>query len=761
MTRMTGILWALGAAVAAIGLVSSRSAADGPAAPEWKKVHFSDFEENISLRWSTVKVEKAPSGKRQFLGRVREPVTLRLEGLPDHRYVRVTFDLVLVGYWQPGEWQMRGGDRQLLVTGTFSTNSEVKQSWPGPASWAGSAGGTGARETGTLGYASGRGGSDAVYPIEVVFGHQGKDLELGFGTYDRRGDSMWGLDNVRVEVLEREVDLPEARREQLWALLDDADLLKARAAANELTPGGAGTARWIASRLKGGGTDDAVQKKIADLDAEDWKTREQATKWLLQRGPAALAPIETAIRASESAEVRARLREIRDEIRQQGVAISGRHAACLDMLQRFSSEEALAALGVLRDQMTESQLRAETGAAIVAMAQRIVVPLVERANAFRKEGMFSEAIPLYTKAHTLGSSCAWYGTENVAAALEYCRASVKVAEQAAALEAKVRAAPADAAVRRELVGLLMRELGAMDRALEHARALDGAADAATRQRLELSLLEPAKLTSAQAQEMAVWYEALATEATAMGKPLLMKRAIACRVAALQHLSQARAEQEKALEGLRAQLAKVDVLDETWVDVLAMITVDRRRGITRDDSGLRMAIMHGQQPLTVPLVPEGSYELRATLTPANLEAIVVRLPTGELDMAAIIARKGEDESRIVQPSFGQMESRPVEGGFVNSEQVTLLIRMTAKGAEKTIEVFLDDKPLMDWTGKVELPEGMPREFVRRHQGDTAGQPEIRFAGYNGSVSIRQLQLRMLSGKARKADANAPQRDDDWD
>ncbi len=180
-------------------------------------VYSTDFEGEIGPEWSSTDTDITPTGQRRFLGQFgNDRVTLQLSDLPSHTQVSLSFELFIIGSWD-GDYTVHQG-RQLnwgpdvwslvltrgatLLQTTFNNHHRPAfvgscQSYPHAYLEGTAQPQEGASETNTLGYAF----ADAVYRLQLTFGHSSSSLGLQFsasGLEDIDNES-WGLDNVQVE----------------------------------------------------------------------------------------------------------------------------------------------------------------------------------------------------------------------------------------------------------------------------------------------------------------------------------------------------------------------------------------------------------------------------------------------------------------------------------------------------------------------------------------------------------------------------------
>lgn len=220
--------------------------------------------------WSDTRMGAFPKTGRSFRGPfLAEPLTLKLSHLPAHGWVKLKFNLVVLGSWDgsgpiwgPDLWslQVRGGQR--LACYTFSNmgayNNNVVQSYPDDYPWIGNHAWTGAAAKDTLGFPKNSGFAttpdlnDAVYPVEMLFPHTDEGLTLDFmGHYGDPSLSQqaWLIDDFRYEILTDAPALDSAELPRLWIELGAADATQGTAALWQLVAGGDRTHAYISDRV--------------------------------------------------------------------------------------------------------------------------------------------------------------------------------------------------------------------------------------------------------------------------------------------------------------------------------------------------------------------------------------------------------------------------------------------------------------------------------------------------------------------------------
>lgn len=178
-------------------------------------VYQAGFEAGAGAEWSTSSTDVTPSG-REFLGQFgNDTAHLSLSDLPEHQYLRVSFDLLVIRSWDgSGEngWGpdvysvgLTGGATLMQTTFSYPGCRINRQAYPAAYGKGLFAGGTGAAEMDTLGYTfrfpTVTLPLDSVYRLSFTFPHTASSVGLDFGAagLQEPADESWGLDNVRVE----------------------------------------------------------------------------------------------------------------------------------------------------------------------------------------------------------------------------------------------------------------------------------------------------------------------------------------------------------------------------------------------------------------------------------------------------------------------------------------------------------------------------------------------------------------------------------
>lgn len=198
-------------------LAAITAAALSPLLPQAnaQTVYVSEFQNGSDVNWSLADLSTTPMGTPIKGPFTTQPVALTLEGLPEHSYLVVAFDLILVGDWTGDSGKDPMGLRVDLRTGptlldaTFAREipglpdeQQWQQSYPDPRGTRSGPAGRAVFAAGLLGYTDSQGRpSDALYRIILPVKHNGASATFDFTALlpDSADGVFWALDNVVVQ----------------------------------------------------------------------------------------------------------------------------------------------------------------------------------------------------------------------------------------------------------------------------------------------------------------------------------------------------------------------------------------------------------------------------------------------------------------------------------------------------------------------------------------------------------------------------------
>jgi hypothetical protein len=219
-------------------------------------------------KWSEPALSTTPDVQKVRGPFWSQTVTLSLNHLPVHSWVKVSLKLLVRGTWDgsnkvwgPDLWSLtaRGGPRLIFASICnlrFGNNDQ--QSFPDDYPLAIYPSGTGASHDspeGDLGEAPAgtavMGAPYTTYPIEVIFPHSERKLNLDFaGIYDDPElEQAWALKDVKVEVRNGPESRDNEELEALWQDLASDDGVKANAALWKFVGAGNAAILFIAEKV--------------------------------------------------------------------------------------------------------------------------------------------------------------------------------------------------------------------------------------------------------------------------------------------------------------------------------------------------------------------------------------------------------------------------------------------------------------------------------------------------------------------------------
>ena len=288
------------------------------------------FDKAAGAEWSIARVSKTPKKEVAYLGPLDDrPAILTLKKLPEHKLIRVSFDLLALGcmdgdssLWGPDRLEIDAIGGPRLMHATFSNLGESKQSYPDDIGVEAYDHLTTAMESGTLGYlVKNKDNRDltSIYRVSLVFMHAGPELRLRFAK-SAGEEETFGIDNIKVEALAEPTRLSGEDIEGHWSALglgisdspnNVADPGVGSKAVWKLTEAGDGCVDFISRRLLGATADKAaVDALVRKLDDDDVKVRDAASESLRKLGPSILGLLQDAAGLANSAEVKVRLGEL-------------------------------------------------------------------------------------------------------------------------------------------------------------------------------------------------------------------------------------------------------------------------------------------------------------------------------------------------------------------------------------------------------------------------------------------------------------------
>ena len=212
--------------------------------------------------WSESAVSADSAGKPFHGPFGNQTASLTLEHLPSHHWIKVSFDLYIVGSWDgsspvwgPDLWTLSVRGAQRLISSTFcgwgyAGNDE--QSYPDDYPQAIHPAWTGALARNVVDIKDSEPPKNGVYRVEVVFPHTADEVILDFtGAYDDppSEQQVWGIGKLEALALADETLTNEDALADLWEQLASADSVAANKALWQFVGAGAKAASFINDKV--------------------------------------------------------------------------------------------------------------------------------------------------------------------------------------------------------------------------------------------------------------------------------------------------------------------------------------------------------------------------------------------------------------------------------------------------------------------------------------------------------------------------------
>ncbi len=369
-------------------------------------------------------------------------------------------------------------------------------------------------------------------------------------------------------------------------------------------------------------------------------------------------------------------------------------------------------------------------------------------------GAFADAAALCRRAQTTARAIRSQRRNEVEAWAKITGRTLKALRDVEALEKAPDADPAKVRAARE--ALILTCVVDMDDPAAAARHLEGVEDAALRRYVPAAARPVEEAPPLACLELGDWYRGLAEKADPLSRAAMLARAqgyyLRCvethKADDLDHAKAAVALQKVDTDLLTAGRSPFQrVLP--WTDILAM--ADPKRDAvagTSQRQGSSILLISRLPTLTalmmIPVAPKGDYELRIRFArTAGNDTTGFTLPVGPTSVALLFSLWGGEACGLgdIKGQDGRHNPTTVKPGRIeNDREYMVRCKVVVQGAAAEVSATLDGKPYIAWRGPVANLSVFP-PF-------TMPKPECLGMGINnGTMDVRCLRLRMLSGEAR--------------
>ena len=404
------------------------------------------------------------------------------------------------------------------------------------------------------------------------------------------------------------------------------------------------------------------------------------------------------------------------------------------------------------------QYYAAKGDARLAMGDTVVEEIYHVLQANIAAVKYAAALKLARQGVALASTVRSPMRASLQALLRRLTAIERADKEARLLEMKLKARPQDTAARERLALLCVMELDDPARA---EKCVNDSCNERLRTYLPLIKQTPDQLPAAVCLELGDWYRGLSAKATTTGKIAMLRRAVSYYSAGLDQAAAdaSRAKTSMLLMKCQADLAKLEEAGAgVWIDVLREVKVAVHGSLKL---WVREGSRVGMRPpkfgefkggaLTLPIVPQGSYQLRVAFVRAHgTGAVGIWLPVGDKRITALLGETNGQKSRLVTVlATGQDNQTVVRGGKItNGRENVFEAKVIVNDEDKTAEITttLNGTKYLHWKG--------PLKGLTRWLEVGLAHPSTPAVGTLGSrLLVNSARLRMISGTCKWARVTA--------
>lgn len=417
----------------------------------------------------------------------------------------------------------------------------------------------------------------------------------------------------------------------------------------------------------------------------------------------------------------------------------------MELLAQKSGDNAADALGKAA-LIRGKEYAAAKGADKADAGEIFIEAVLVSAEAHLAGGSATEAMALLRKAATAAKAIKSQRASEIQGRIDRAAARQRVEKQVADLQAKVEADPQDAASRKQLIRLALVEL---DKPALAEEFLAESTDADLRKYVPSISKGVEAAPEVACMELGEWYRGLgeAPGVSPFGKEAMLRRARAYYQRFLDlHKAEdlQRNQASLALKKADEALAKLGpakgagiIGPGRWIDLVRIIDPEKdcakaKDVCTKTEEGLAI-LKGGWNPITIPIVPAGSYELTLSFTRqiGNYD-IFVLFPAGSGQTSFLI---GTNYDELIYP-----EVKMLPGSASNALETTMSIRVIAAGDQAEIQIDLDGKPAIRW-------KGAQKALSPYDRCQLADMKTFGLGAYSSNPVFKSVRLKMVSGTAR--------------
>ena len=380
--------------------------------------------------------------------------------------------------------------------------------------------------------------------------------------------------------------------------------------------------------------------------------------------------------------------------------------------------------------------------------------LLAAASVYEKRNDWVPAAAKYREAGPLASYLKAGNADEIRAKLKTASHFATVVQRAKRYADILKKDPTKASIRALLIKTLVVELNDPAKA---AGRLDEDVDETWRTYIPLACKPVDKLTETACKDLGDWYnKSLSKTCSATAKPVMLARAQGYYqqfltlhskndIAALT-VKTALAAIEKETTGTSAGFTPGS---STSVDLLRSVDVARHRvsGTWAMKSGVLAAVKSSSfAKITLPWMPEGSYELKVVFVRKSGREVTLMLPVGD---SATVFCIGLNSAPVLRNRVSPSRFSGVSGmgKLIDGKEYTIQVKVVVKEDQAGIRIGLNGKLALEW-------KGSPKQLAPYTSWKLPDTRTLGLGAYSAVIVFKQATLKMTSGRAKKFTAETP-------
>ena len=384
-------------------------------------------------------------------------------------------------------------------------------------------------------------------------------------------------------------------------------------------------------------------------------------------------------------------------------------------------------------------------------AGELLDALLAAASVYEKRANWASAAAKYREAGPVAVYIKAGSTDEIRKKLKTASYFASIVQRAERYADALKKDPTKTSTRTLLIKTLVVELNDPAKAGEH---LNQDVDEAWRTYVPLACKPLNKLSETACKELGDWYnKALAKTCSATARPAMLARAQGY----YQQFLNLHSKNDIAAITVKAALAAIQTeaigpsagfTPGVSIDLLRSVDVDKHvaAGIWTKKSGVLGVTGSSFAKITLPWMPEGSYELKVVFVRKSGRELTLMFPVGG---GAAVFCMGMTSYPVLRNSASPSTVKGVSGmgTLVDGTEYTIQVKVVVKKDQAAIAVGLNGKGALNWKGD-------PRQLVPYRGWALPDTRTLGLGAYSADVEFKQATLKMTTGRAKKFIAKKP-------